>query len=904
MSLFDSLLRQPQSRRLLRLSFPHDDAPACALVINRFEGSEAMSRDFRFVLELLSDEAAIPLTCLLGKLLCVSLVTADGSLRPFTGHVMSFRFVRTDGGIAFYEAVLVPWLHYAHLRRNCRLFHDQTIEQQTESILRDYAGLAHWRWQVSEEEVPSSLCTQWEETDHNYLARRWEAEGYCYWYEHTAQGHTLVICDDSTRAEAIEGSSADIRFHSAGGAEDEDAIAQWQVVQQGTTAQVAVSGFDFKQPSPRHVEIMTVVEQGEIARKEIHQYTGHDGFRTFLEGDRLARRRMEEIEAGSLLFEAQGNHRQVAPGRRFRLLEHFHAKAGDPQFVILEVVHEASNNYLQDADVPASYANRLRCLPWDTLWRPGPGFDSQSTTLLALQTATVVGPEGQGSLHVDAYGRIQVRFHWDRARSGSCWIRVATHWAGAHSGWSSHPRVGSEVVVQWLDGNPDHPLVTGCVHNQDNMPPWELPQQRALSGLRSRELTPEGGNAAGGRSNHVILDDSCERMQVQIRSDHLASQLSLGHLTRIEGQAGRKEARGEGFELRSDGHGALRAQRGLLLTTHACAEAEGQLTAMEETTADLQRGGQWQAELAQAAVQAGAQMAGEQENVAQILQQQCAAIAGQTKGAVLEEGVPAFLAPHLVLASPAGIETATAGSTHLLSQQHTAISSGGHASLSAGKSLLVSVREAVRLFACKAGMKLVAAAGDIDVSALAASVNILARLNITQTANRISIEAKEEVVINGGGSVMRWHAGGIEQSTSGQWRAHAAGYAHDGPVNGPVPVLPDPPALGELKQQRRLALVLTSHAVQGKVFAHEPYQLFKAGNRVAEGVTDAHGQVLITVTDEETASYEVRLSNGHVFELPVRARLDDMDAQLAARGYRAREDDARDRERNRAMREG
>ncbi|WP_343743177.1 contractile injection system protein, VgrG/Pvc8 family [Herbaspirillum huttiense] len=148
MSLFDSLLRQPQSRRLLRLSFPHDDAPACALVINRFEGSEAMSRDFRFVLELLSDDAAIPLTCLLGKLLCVSLVTADGSLRPFTGHVMSFRFVRTDGGIAFYEAVLVPWLHYAHLRRNCRLFHDQTIEQQTESILRDYAGLAHWRWQV------------------------------------------------------------------------------------------------------------------------------------------------------------------------------------------------------------------------------------------------------------------------------------------------------------------------------------------------------------------------------------------------------------------------------------------------------------------------------------------------------------------------------------------------------------------------------------------------------------------------------------------------------------------------------------------------------------------------------------------------------------------------------------
>jgi len=902
MSPLDSLLRQHQYHRLLRLSFPHEDAPSCLLLVNRFEGSEAMSRDFRFVIELLSDDASLPLESMLGKLLCVSLVTAEGDLRPFTGYVLSFRFVRSDGGIAFYEAVLVPWLHYARLRRNCRLFHEQTIEQQTASILREYGGLPDWRWQVSEQEQAISLCTQWEESDYNYLARRWEAQGYCYWYEHTAQGHTLVVSDDSTCAPAIGSPSEGIRFHGEDGALDEDAITQWHVVQQGTASEVAVSGFDFKQPSPRHFAIRTVLAQGGFARKEVHRYAGHDGFRTTREADRLARRRMEEIEAGSLLYEAHGNHRQAAAGRRFRLLDHFSSTAADKQFLILEVSHEASNNYLQGVDVPATYANRLRCLPRDRPWRPGPGFDSTPTTLLALQTAVVVGPEGQGSLHVDAYGRIQVRFHWDRAQSGSCWIRVATHSAGARNGWSSHPRVGSEVVVQWLDGNPDHPLVTGCVHNQDNMPPWELPQQRALSGLRSRELTPEGGNAAGGRSNHVILDDTCDGMQVQVRSDHLASQLSLGHLSRIEGQAGRQEQRGEGFELRTDGHGALRAQRGLLLTTQTRPESEGHLTSMEETTTHLQQGGQWQAELGQAAARAGAQRAGEQEVVAAALRQQSDAIAG--KGQRLEQGVPEFLAPHLVLASPAGIGTATAGSAHFMSEQHTAISSGGHASLSAGKSLLVSVREAVRLFACKAGMKLVAAASDIDISALAASVNILARLNITQTANRISIEAREEVVINGGGSVMRWHAGGIEQSTPGQWQAHATGYAHDGPANGPVPVLPDPPALDELKQQRHLAFVLASHAVQGKVFAHEPYQLFKAGSRIDEGVTDAHGQVLITVTDEETASYEIRLSNGHVFELPIRAQLDDMDAQLAARGYRARGGDARDRERHRALREG
>ncbi len=167
-------------------------------MINRFHGTESMSRDFRFTLELLSDDAAISLESLMGKLVCVSLVLSDGGLRPFSGYVSSFRFVRTDGGIVFYEAVLVPWLHYARLRQNNRLFHQQTIEQQTESILKDYGILPRWRWQVAAEPHQYTMCTQWEESDHNYLSRRWEAEGYCYWYEHAEQGHTLVVADDST----------------------------------------------------------------------------------------------------------------------------------------------------------------------------------------------------------------------------------------------------------------------------------------------------------------------------------------------------------------------------------------------------------------------------------------------------------------------------------------------------------------------------------------------------------------------------------------------------------------------------------------------------------------------------------------------------------------------------------
>ena len=329
------------------------------------------------------------------------------------------------------------------------------------------------------------------------------------------------------------------------------------------------------------------------------------------------------------------------------------------------------------------------------------------------------------------------------------------------------------MIVQWLDGNPDHPIVTGSVYNQSYMPPWKLPEQRALTGLRSRELTAQGGNTPGGRSNHLVLDDTQGQIQAQLKSDHLASQLSLGHINRIEDNAGRTGARGQGFELRTDGHGAVRAQQGLLLSTDGRPNARAHITDMAETLARLAQGQELHDSLSQAAQQAQAHQPGDQDQVAAALRAQVDAIKGQG-GTSAQGAFPEFQAPHLTLASPAGIETGTQGSTHVMSVEHTALTSGGHTSLSAGKSLLVSVKEAVRMFAYKAGMKLVAASADIDIVALKDSVNILAKLNITHTANRITITAKEEVVINGGTSFSRWNASGIVHGTSGTWRQHAA----------------------------------------------------------------------------------------------------------------------------------
>jgi len=321
------------------------------------------------------------------------------------------------------------------------------------------------------------------------------------------------------------------------------------------------------------------------------------------------------------------------------------------------------------------------------------------------------------------------------------------------------------------------------------MPPWKLPEQQALMGLRSRELSGEGGNTPGGRSNHLVLDDTQGKIQAQLKSDHLASQLSLGHINRIDDNAGRKDARGQGFELRSDGHGVVRAQQGLLLSTEGRPNARAHITDMAETLARLAQGHELHDSLSQAAQQAQAHQPGDQDQVVAALQAQADDIKGQG-GSPTQGEFPEFQAPHLTLASPAGIETSSQGSTHLMSMEHTALTSGGHASLSAGKSLLVSVKDAVRMFAYKAGMKLVAASADIDIIALKDSVNILAKLNITHTANRITITAKEEVVINGGTSFSRWNASGIVHGTSGNWRQHAAQHSFVPSKSEGTPALP------------------------------------------------------------------------------------------------------------------
>ena len=496
---FADLVSERQHGRLLRLSFPNDDGPAAVLLVNRIDAVESLSRPFEFTVELLSDDPHVALKDIQGKMMCVSLVRRDGGLRYFTGRVFGFALKTVDGGVSYYEAKLGPWYSYLSMRKDNYLFHNTTAYDQTASIFSDYGGLAEWEWRVQGATGVMTDCCQFDESDRNFLERRWVANGIFYWFEHTESGHKLVLSDDSTGTPPIDGHE-EIPFQRHAGSVQEDGLGEWSPVRQIVASSVALASFDFKAPHPALSLLPTLNEQGDVPNIESYEYTGAFGFKNESDGRSLAQLRMEEVEAKGKQFNGVGNCRSVMPGRWFRLTGHFDAsETGDDaqarEFLITEVAHSATNNYHIRESEESHYENRIAAIRKIIPFRPGRAHNSVETKIHGIQTATVVGPPGE-EIHTDEYGRVRVQFHWDRAgtndEKSSAWLRVATPWAGASFGMTFIPRIGTEVLVQFLDGNPDRPVITGMVPNANTMPPWTLPDNKTQSGVLTRS-TPKGG---------------------------------------------------------------------------------------------------------------------------------------------------------------------------------------------------------------------------------------------------------------------------------------------------------------------------------------------------------------------------------------------------------------------------
>ncbi|EGB95317.1 type VI secretion system tip protein VgrG [Pseudomonas juntendi] len=489
----ESMLTQHQ--RLFTFDSPLP--PEQELQLLSFSGREAISELFSFQAHLISQDARIELKKLIGKKVTLGIALANGTTRYISAHVSDFVHTGADGGIANYTAELVPWIWILSRRRDSRIFQDKTTEQIVKEVFDYYLSLAEHEFRLSQPLKPISYCTQYQESDLNFVLRLLEQEGLFFTFEHSQEGHRMIISDDSSMLPQLERQPL-IRYHSASVTETADSITAWSSARRMQPTRLTLKSFDYKQPgNPHLVQLNSVNQQGEVGQYEVFEYEGLYGYADADEGMRKARRRLEAMEVDGKTFHGESNCRAMEPGRYFELSQHYdhdNDAPDDRQFLLLSVTHWGQNNYANDGE--AGYRNSFSCIRRKIPFRPA--LRTPRAGISGPQTAIVVGPHGE-EIYTDELGRVKLQFHWDRNGEfndqSSCWVRVTQSGASGGFGSIQIPRVGDEVVVVFLDGNPDRPLIMGSLYNSTNTPPWALPANKTQSGFLTRSMKGDGGTA-------------------------------------------------------------------------------------------------------------------------------------------------------------------------------------------------------------------------------------------------------------------------------------------------------------------------------------------------------------------------------------------------------------------------
>lgn len=486
-----------------------------AMLLTGFTGLERMSSLFSFELELASEREEIDPSSLVGKPVSFRIVRHDGRQRHFHGHVSRLAFRGVQLRHALWEATVVPWFWFLTQTTDCRIFQDQTVRQIAERIFEEM-GFHEFEFDLREPHARRPYCVQYRETDHAFLTRLFEEEGMFHYFRHEQDRHVLVVADHA--GAYGKASETGIGMSSKVGVGDlSDLITKWGRQFSFHPGKLASTDYNPDTPSLslRTSEGANVPLRG-VERYEVFEFPGR--FADTAEAKLAAKRRAEELAERFDTASGEGMCRTFSPGMAFTMERH-HAKAERGRsWVATEVVHDAraGATYVTGGELnDVTYRNRFTCVPATRAFRP-PRV-TQRPTIHGCQTAIVVGPRGARlepghEVHVDDQGRVKVRFHWDRYAKeddrSSCWIRVSQAWAGAGMGGINIPRIGQEVVVSFVEGDPDRPLITGRVYNGERMPYASTAGQSELKRMRekNRSLKSSASKAAAPASVHAPDD--------------------------------------------------------------------------------------------------------------------------------------------------------------------------------------------------------------------------------------------------------------------------------------------------------------------------------------------------------------------------------------------------------------
>jgi len=489
-----------QTGRLLTLSTPLGDD---VLLLTGFRGQDALAQPFVYHLSVLSERADITAQDIIGKNVTWAIHHSLTAPKFFNGYVSRF----TAGGVGLYglrsyQLEVVPWLWFLTRTADSRIFFPDVADKTAVDVLRaafaDY-GFAEFDDKNLGTGYPKhEYWVQYRETAFNFVSRLMEDEGIFYFWDQADGAHTLVLGDRKHHYRACPESQVPF---ANGGSRAASQITAWKHEWQCRSTAVAHTDYNFETPRTNLLAgTRSVIEMTYPGAFELFDFPGE--YRRKDDGLHRSNRRMEEEEAAFHVVQGGSNCSSFFAGGTFTLSEHELDEEAGQTYVLTHVEHDAfDTTYGNDGE--SGYTNRFQCIPAAVTFRPA--RRTPRPFVQGVQTAVVVGP-AHDDIYTDEYGRIKVQFHWDRRgqrnEHSSCWIRVATPWAGKHWGMVHLPRIGQEVVVDFLEGDPDRPLVTGSLYNADQLPPYTLPAGKRISGAKSHS-TPGGEGY-----NEISFDDT------------------------------------------------------------------------------------------------------------------------------------------------------------------------------------------------------------------------------------------------------------------------------------------------------------------------------------------------------------------------------------------------------------
>lgn len=485
------------------------------LEFRALSGTESMSALFEFELEMTSPSYSLDLRQMLGNPVTLEIALEPMGTRYLNGQVTRCTLVGRASPTSrhyVYRATVRPWLWYLTQTVDSKIFQGKTVPEVLQEVLSEYGypvetrlGGGYRQWEY---------CVQYQETDFNFISRLMEHEGIHYWFEHTDGKHTLVLGDETAQHQPLDGDpllpyigpdrlTQPIREY----------VSYWAPAEQITPGKFATVDYDFKKPTASLDALRS--NPGQYAHGDLEVYEWMGGYTEPDQGERYSLVQLEALQVQQATVEGLSNARAMTTGRTFTLRNH-PRNVENREYLVHRVSYDIQEtDYSSNDETAHVFEVRFSVIPSSTAFRPQRITPHPRTH--GPQTARVVGKAGE-ELWTDQYGRIKVQFHWDRYgqknENSSCWVRVSSPWAGGGFGGIQMPRVNDEVIVDFIGGEPDRPIVIGRVYNASNMPPWELPANATQSGFLSRSKNGDPGTA-----NALMFEDATGQERIWLHAE-------------------------------------------------------------------------------------------------------------------------------------------------------------------------------------------------------------------------------------------------------------------------------------------------------------------------------------------------------------------------------------------------